>query len=862
MRPKRKASTLFFAVGIFTVLLSAPVANQALAQSCVSPPAGMIAWWPMDENAGTTVLDAAGSNSGVHVGAPTHEAGEVGRALHFDGSRSFVAVKDNDLWAFGSSDFTIELWANFATPGGGSIGQPTQVFISNDESPGTANKWFFSLGGGFLTFHINGPGIGDQFVPRVPFSPQVGRWYHLAVRRSGSLYTIFIDGEPSGSGRNLFAVPNANALLTIGEAEGLFHMKGLLDEVTIFNRGLDDAELRSIFQAGSAGKCKPPKITTRVLTSAQLGESYDQTLRAEFGTPPYTWSVAGGSLPSGIALGTSGILSGTPQGTGSFSFAVSLVDAAGKTAAAPLSLEVSLIPPPPAIRINKVGNLPVPGRTIDYFLVVENAGSATAKDIEVAELLDPLEQFRDPSFASPPPSKIVGNILVWNIGLLNPGEFKLLSYSVTIAPSVAIGDLVKGQAVQVCAQCKEAPPCFYLYQICSVSAPELPTGIGLPDLIGIIISDNSISKECSQTALACIEECKNRCPHASHDENAQGPTDPNEKLVVAKRFVRPEQTLVYPIHFENIGTIEARDVFVTDVLDSALDEGTLNIITPQGASYKASTRTLRWDLLNANLPPGETGNVLFAVKPRQNTPSGTAIRNMATIKFEVFASLDTNRVETVIDTTPPSCVVDSLPARSTTLTVPLSWTGTDAVGQIGTYSVLVSTNGGPYALLVGSTHTTNMTFLGVAGNSYGFTCIAADTAGNVEVQQAVAETTTLVQPDTTPPTITVSASPATLWPPNGRMVSVTISGSMIDTEAGVNAGKAVYAVTDEYGRVQPSGAVTLGSDGSYSFTISLQASRDGQDTDGRHYRINVGGQDNAGNAGSASAAATVPHDRR
>jgi len=404
----------------------------------------------MDEEAGFTVADAAGSNPGVHVGAPTHEAGKVGRALRFDGTRSFVAVQDNDLWTFGSSDFTIELWANFATPGGGSVGQPSHVFISHDESPGHANKWFFSLGGGYLNFLV---GPTEDFFPLVPFSPEVGRWYHLAVRRFGSTYTIFIDGEPAGSAQDFQPVPKANALLTIGEAEGLFHMNGLLDEVTIYNRGLDDTELRAIFQAGSAGKCKPPKITTRVLTSAQLGQPYEQTLRAEFGTPPYTWSVAGGSLPTGISLSSAGVLSGTPQETGSFSFITSLVDAKGETAAAPLSLAVSLIPPPPEIRMNKVGNIPVPGRTIDYFIVVENAGSATAKDIEIAELLDPLGQFTDPSSTDPPVNVIKGNMLVWNIENLNPGEFKLLNYSVTISPSVAIGELVKGQAFQVCPQC-------------------------------------------------------------------------------------------------------------------------------------------------------------------------------------------------------------------------------------------------------------------------------------------------------------------------------------------------------------------------------------------------------------------------
>jgi hypothetical protein len=91
-------------------------------------------------------------------------------ALRFNGS-NFVAVPDNDLWAFGAKDFTIELWANFDQPGSGSVGEPGDIFIGNDEGPGFRNKWFFALGGGFLNFHINSPTIGPKFFPLVPFSP-------------------------------------------------------------------------------------------------------------------------------------------------------------------------------------------------------------------------------------------------------------------------------------------------------------------------------------------------------------------------------------------------------------------------------------------------------------------------------------------------------------------------------------------------------------------------------------------------------------------------------------------------------------------------------------------------------------------
>jgi hypothetical protein len=116
---------------------------------------------------------------------------------------------------------------------------------------------------------------------------------------------------------------------------------------------------------------------------------------------------------------------------------------------------------------------------------------------------------------------------------------------------------------------------------------------------------------------------------------------------------------------------------------------------------------------------------------------------------------------------------------------------------------------------------------------------------------------------TVPPVITVSTTPKSLWPPNGRTVTVTVSGTITDTAAcAVNAKSAAYVVTDEYGQVQPTGGIILGAGGTYSFTVPLQASRMGKDPDGRQYTITVRAKDNAGNAGSASAVVTVPHDQR
>jgi hypothetical protein len=161
-------------------------------------------------------------------------------------------------------------------------------------------------------------------------------------------------------------------------------------------------------------------------------------------------------------------------------------------------------------------------------------------------------------------------------------------------------------------------------------------------------------------------------------------------------------------------------------------------------------------------------------------------------------------------------------------------------------------NNGPVTAFAGSSTSTQLT----AEGSYNVGLRALDNAGNIS-----ALATAAFGIDVTPPVVTVSASPSSLWPPNGQMVSVTVSGTIIDSLSGVNPSTAAFAVVDEYGMVQPSGPVSLGPGGTYSFTVLLQASRNGNDKNGRLYRITVSAKDYAGNPGSAAAIVTVPHDQ-
>ena len=67
-------------------------------------------------------------------------------------------------------------------------------------------------------------------------------------------------------------------------------------------------------------------IAAPVLAAGQMGSAYSGTLRASGGTPGYTWSLASGSLPTGLNLSGAGVISGTPTASGSFSFGVAVSD--------------------------------------------------------------------------------------------------------------------------------------------------------------------------------------------------------------------------------------------------------------------------------------------------------------------------------------------------------------------------------------------------------------------------------------------------------------------------------------------------------------------------------------------------------
>jgi uncharacterized protein YhjY with autotransporter beta-barrel domain len=74
-----------------------------------------------------------------------------------------------------------------------------------------------------------------------------------------------------------------------------------------------------------------PSITVNpaTLPAATQSLAYSQQLTATGGTAPYAFAVSAGTLPTGLTLSASGLLSGTPTAAGAFAFTVRATDALG-----------------------------------------------------------------------------------------------------------------------------------------------------------------------------------------------------------------------------------------------------------------------------------------------------------------------------------------------------------------------------------------------------------------------------------------------------------------------------------------------------------------------------------------------------
>ena len=219
------------------------------------------------------------------------------------GTYSFtITVRDSTL-ATGQKTFTLVV-------GGGSITPPLSITTTSplpNASAGQTYNATLAATGGTTPYQWS---AGAGFPPGLALDPQSGA----------------ISGTPTAAGTYNFKI-----------------------QVTDANQATATANFALTVNTN-------PVVITTVppLFAGTVGVPYSQPFSASGGKTPYTWSISSGNT-GGLTLDSStGVLHGTPQTAGTFTFTVQVADSAGATASNTYSLVVNA----PVLSIVIVSSLP------------------------------------------------------------------------------------------------------------------------------------------------------------------------------------------------------------------------------------------------------------------------------------------------------------------------------------------------------------------------------------------------------------------------------------------------------------------------------------------------------------------------
>ena len=95
---------------------------------------------------------------------------------------------------FGSSNFTIEVWANFS----GFDSSGFETIVKSGNTNGSNSMFQFDYKSSESKLRIIPYVSNSSVVKQVSFTPEFDRWYHLAAVRDGNNLKIFIDGTQTG----------------------------------------------------------------------------------------------------------------------------------------------------------------------------------------------------------------------------------------------------------------------------------------------------------------------------------------------------------------------------------------------------------------------------------------------------------------------------------------------------------------------------------------------------------------------------------------------------------------------------------------------------------------------------------------
>jgi hypothetical protein len=228
---------------------------------CLPPPAGMVAWWPLDETTGApTYADLSGNGNTALVegggplgsfGSPSPIPGKVAGASSFLDSSTRGRAPNAPSLNFGTNSFSLDCWVRPV------LIAPTAWQTIVDKFDTTSLRGYtMGISNGTVVLQIGDGATYTHIGPAINY----GVWNFVAVNinRTANSVRFYVNGVGSGPQALLAtgSVNNTRDLLIGAPYAPNIISETALDEIELFNRVLTINELNDLWAADALGKCK------------------------------------------------------------------------------------------------------------------------------------------------------------------------------------------------------------------------------------------------------------------------------------------------------------------------------------------------------------------------------------------------------------------------------------------------------------------------------------------------------------------------------------------------------------------------------------------------------------------------------